>query len=90
MPPQPGFPNPDPGDKKFNDHPATPTVLRNKPLSENVEGLFAQTSRLFRKSSQSSIRSDPEQVSLSVWRKSRVLLIFDSSNGMAVNGYEKP
>jgi hypothetical protein len=40
MPPNPGFPAPDCGQKKFNSRPVTPTIFRKKPFGENVEGLF--------------------------------------------------
>jgi hypothetical protein len=33
------LPAPDPSDKKFNSRLVAPTVFRNEPLGENVEGL---------------------------------------------------
>lgn len=39
-PPQPGFPTLDTGDKKFNSRLVAPTIFRNKPFGEDVEGLF--------------------------------------------------
>ena len=39
LPTKPGFPAPDPGDKKFNSRLVAPTIFLKKPFGENVEGL---------------------------------------------------
>jgi hypothetical protein len=39
-PPQPGFPTPDAGHKKFNSHPVVPTFIRTSPSSFPAVGFF--------------------------------------------------
>jgi hypothetical protein len=52
LPPQPGFPVPDAGQKKFNSRLVAPTIFPQKPFDHLAEGLLRLISRLFRISSQ--------------------------------------
>jgi hypothetical protein len=55
--PQAAFPTPDPGQKKFNSRPVVPTIFRDEPFREYVEGLFHCWDRSYSSTSMFKCRS---------------------------------